>query len=115
MIMYENTLYNSCKKYLEDTKSGKKAEPTDWLNYNARMVSSKIMADTKVNVIDPVFFDRTESMALKWSTLEKMEKETMLKILTGEEDINAFDTFVKEWMEAGGEQITKEVNEVVKE
>ena len=79
------------------------------------MVSSKIMADTKVNVVDPVFFDRTESMALKWSTLEKMEKETMLKILTGEEDINAFDTFVKEWMEAGGEQITKEVNEAVKE
>ena len=39
----------------------------------------------------------------------------MLKILTGEEDINAFDTFVKEWMEAGGEQITKEVNEVIKE
>lgn len=114
MIMYENTLYKSCKKYLEDTKSGKKAESTDWLNYNARMVASKIMKDTEVNVVDPVFFDRTESMALKWPTLEKMEKETMLKILTGEETVDSFDTFVKEWMTAGGEQITKEVNEAIK-
>lgn len=113
MIMYENTLYKSCKQYLEDTKNGKKPESTDWLNYNARMVASKIMKETEVNVVDPVFFDRTESMPLKWSTLEKMEKETMLKILTGEESLDYFDKFVSDWMAAGGEQITKEVNEAI--
>lgn len=114
MIMYENTLYQSCKKYLDAIDKGEKPDSTDWLNYNARMVSSKLMHDTPVNVIQPVFFDQTDSMPLMWSSLEKMEKETMLKILTNEESVDYFDTFVKEWMKAGGEQITKEVNEALK-
>ncbi|BCN31491.1 type 2 periplasmic-binding domain-containing protein [Anaeromicropila herbilytica] len=114
MIMYENTLYQSCKKYLDAVKKGKKADSTDWLNYNARMVSSKLMHDTPVNIIQPVFFDQTPSMPLMWSTLEKMEKETMLKILTNEKSVDYFDTFVDKWMKAGGEQITKEVNDALK-
>ncbi|PXV91212.1 carbohydrate ABC transporter substrate-binding protein (CUT1 family) [Lachnotalea glycerini] len=114
MIMYENTLFQSCQKYQEALDKGEKPESTDWLNYNARLVSSKLMHDTPVNVIQPVFFDQTDSMPLKWSSLEKLEKEAMLKILTNEKNIDYFDTFVDEWMKAGGEQITKEVNEAIK-
>jgi putative aldouronate transport system substrate-binding protein len=114
MIMYENTLYQSCKKYLDAIAKGEKADSTDWLNYNARMVSSKLMYETPVNVVQPVFFDQTDSMPLKWSTLQKMEREAMLKILTNEKSVDYFDTFVEEWINAGGEQITKEVNEAIK-
>lgn len=114
MIMYENTLYQSCQKYLDAVAKGEKPDSTDWLNYNARMVSSKLMYNTPVNVVQPVFFDQTDSMPLKWSTLEKMERETMLKILTNEKNVDYFDTFVEEWMKAGGEQITEEVNEAIK-
>ncbi|BCJ92859.1 hypothetical protein acsn021_04280 [Anaerocolumna cellulosilytica] len=114
MIMYENTLYQSCQKYLDAIAKGEKADSTDWLNYNARMVSSKLMYETPVNVVQPVFFDQTDSMPLKWSTLQKMEREAMLKILTNEKSVDYFDAFVDEWIKAGGEQITKEVNEAIK-
>lgn len=114
MIVYENTLYNSCKNYLETVENKEVVDSTDWLNYNARMVSSKLMNETPVNVVQPVFYDQTDSMKLKWTSLEKMEEETMLKILTNEESVDYFDQFVEEWMAAGGQQITKEVNEAIK-
>ncbi|HEX3078143.1 MAG TPA: ABC transporter substrate-binding protein [Lachnospiraceae bacterium] len=113
MIQYENTLYTSCKNYLDAVKNKTQPDPTDWLNYNARMVSSKLMYDTEVNEVNPVFFDQTESMQLKWASLEKMEQEALLKILMNEESVDYFDKFVSDWNAAGGEQITKEVNEAI--
>ena len=45
---------------------------------------------------------------------ESKEKEAYLKIISGEEDISYFDTFVKEWNEQGGQTITSEVSESMK-
>ena len=47
--------------------------------------------------------------------LRTMAKELYLEIITGVKDMDAFDRFVEEWMEAGGEQITLEVTEAVQE
>lgn len=114
MIIYENTLYQSCKKYLDDKKNNKTPDSTDWLNYQARMVSSKLVNDAKVNVVEPVYFDRTPSMKLKWASLEKMENEELLKVVTNEKNVNSFDGFVQSWENAGGKQITDEVNQAIK-
>lgn len=56
------------------------------------------------------FGGQTETMSAKWSTLDKLEKETFNKIILGHADISAFDDFVKKWNTLGGEQITTEVN-----
>lgn len=53
----------------------------------------------------------TDTMVDRRATLEKMEKEVFIKIIMGEADIDAFDKFVSDWYELGGEQITEEVNE----
>ena len=37
----------------------------------------------------------------------------LLKIIVGEESIDAFDKFVSDWNNAGGEMITEEVNEAI--
>lgn len=50
-------------------------------------------------------------MIEKSSYLEKLELECFTNIIMGSEPIEAFDTFVEEWMNNGGEQITAEVNE----
>jgi putative aldouronate transport system substrate-binding protein len=114
MNAYEHSLYESCKKYLDAVNSKQKPEKTDWLNYNCRMVSSKLMNDTPVNTIQPVFFSQTASMPMMWESLQKMERETILKIVTNEVGIDEFDTFVTNWMNAGGKQITQEVNDAIK-
>ena len=49
----------------------------------------------------------------KWSILEDYTREMYTKIIMGEESIDAFDTFVAEWNQMGGTEITEEVNAVV--
>lgn len=53
----------------------------------------------------------TTTMAEKNAYLTKLELETFSKIIMGQDPIDAFDTFVKDWKSAGGEKITKEMNE----
>ena len=47
--------------------------------------------------------------------LKEYESEIYLKIITGKVNIIYFDEFVEQWNERGGEQITKEVQEKVKD
>ena len=61
----------------------------------------------------PSFFETTDTMATKWTSLEKMEMETILKNVIGEKDISEFDKFVEQWYSFGGQQITDEVNEEI--
>lgn len=54
----------------------------------------------------------TETMATKGGTLGKLELETFVKIIYGQESIDAFDQFVEDWKKLGGDQITEEVNQI---
>ncbi|MFR6469864.1 MAG: hypothetical protein ACLUQB_11060 [Lachnospiraceae bacterium] len=47
-------------------------------------------------------------MERKWTNLKK-KRTRRLKIIIGEEPIEAFDTFVEEWNAEGGAEITEEV------
>jgi putative aldouronate transport system substrate-binding protein len=113
MNAYEHSLYESCTKYLEAVNNKEKPEKANWLDYNARMVASKLMNDTEVNIVQPVFFSQTDSMSLMWESLRTLERTTILKIVTNEISVDEFDTFAEEWMNAGGQQITEEVNEAI--
>lgn len=62
-----------------------------------------------INKIYSVTYTQTETMEKKWTNLKKKEDETFLKIIIGEEPLDAFDTFVEEWKAEGGDEITVEV------
>lgn len=104
--------YEKIKGYL---KNPEKADANQWSGYMSRMAAGKLMAETKVNEVHPVFFGQTESMKLKWANLVKLEDEAFLKIVTGEEDLDYFDKFVSTWKKTGGSDITKEVTEAIKQ
>jgi putative aldouronate transport system substrate-binding protein len=104
--------YQKVTDYLKDPT---KADANQWSAYKSRMVAGKLMAETKINEVNPVFFGQTKSMKLKWANLTKLEDETFLKIVTGEKDLNYFDKFVENWKKTGGTEITKEVSEAIKE
>ena len=57
----------------------------------------------------------TDSMVARWTSLEKMENEMMLAIITGEKDIDYFDEFVKQWKSLGGDEIMEEAAQIVAE
>lgn len=66
-----------------------------------------------VNKVYSVTYTQTETMEEKWTSLEKKENDIFLKIIIGEEPIDAFDTFVEEWKAEGGDAITAEVQAIV--
>lgn len=53
----------------------------------------------------------TATMKSKGELLNKMEKETFIKIIYGKEPVDAFDKFVNDWQAGGGNDIINEVNE----
>lgn len=53
----------------------------------------------------------TSTMSKKMSTLQARQAEVFTKIISGSETIEAFDSFVTDWYNLGGDDITKEVTE----
>jgi putative aldouronate transport system substrate-binding protein len=53
----------------------------------------------------------TETMADQWSNLEQLELEIFADIVMGNVELEEFDSFVEEWKDNGGDQVTEEVNE----
>ncbi len=53
------------------------------------------------------------TMVDKWATLFKLEQDAYTKVIIGG-DITEFDRFVENWLRLGGEQITREMNEMYK-
>jgi putative aldouronate transport system substrate-binding protein len=45
----------------------------------------------------------------RWTTLTTMEDEAFLLIITGQQPIDYFDTFVQQWLDAGGAEITAQI------
>ena len=64
-------------------------------------------------LMETAFSGTTATMDEKWSILDDYMREMYTKIIMGEESIDAFDTFVAEWNQMGGAEITEEVNAVV--
>lgn len=108
----DQSSYQKITGYLKDPE---KADANQWSAYKSRMVAGKLMDETEINEVNPVFFGQTKSMKLKWANLVKLEDEAFLKIVTGDKDLDYFDKFVDTWEKTGGSDITKEVSEAIKE
>ena len=80
--------------------------------YSLLMGSSAVEKASTEGIVNKVYsitYTQTETMERKWTNLKKKEDETFLKIIIGEEPIEAFDTFVEEWNAEGGAEITEKV------
>lgn len=109
----EQSYYEAAVRFSEAEAAGQKAESADYSQYMSRVVSMKRMIDEPANFLTPSFFETTDTMKVKWASLEKIEMQAILKIIVGEADVSSFDTFVNDWNNAGGAEITEEVNEAI--
>ena len=109
----EASFYESAINVLAAEEAGEKASSADYSQYMSRLVAIYRIIEEPANFVTPAFYETTESMAMRWASLEKMELETVLKIIVGEADMDSFDAFVNNWSIAGGDMITDEVNEAI--
>jgi len=68
----------------------------------------------KVNVVFSLTYTPTATITTKWANLKKLEDEVFLKIILGQAPIDSFDQFVTDWKAQGGDELTAEVQAIVK-
>lgn len=108
--LLERSFYDACSEYIKNANK----TSTQWAAYMSRIKACSLIAQDNIKVVDSLYFKTTDTMKSHWWRLKAKEKEAYLKIISGEEDISYFDTFVKEWKEQGGQIITSEVSESMK-
>jgi putative aldouronate transport system substrate-binding protein len=69
----------------------------------------KLTQEGKFNWMTPAFSGTTPSMKQTWANLTKMEQESFIKIITGAEPLDYFETFVSNWKKQGGDQVIQEI------
>lgn len=108
--LLERSFYDACSEYIKNANK----TSTQWAAYMSRIKACSLITQDNIKVVDSLYFKTTDTMKSYWWRLKAKEKEAYLKIISGEEDISYFDTFVKEWNEQGGQTITSEVSESMK-
>lgn len=69
----------------------------------------------KYKWVNTLTYVKTATMDKRWANLKKLEYETFSKIIIGVQPIDTFDTFAEQWKKEGGDQVTKEIQSVVKQ
>ncbi len=91
--------------------------PEDMTSYGnafAFGVSAAMTGDPHFTNREAAYYGITDTMAMKKPNLDRLENETFLRIITGQQPISAFDDFVTKWYKEGGSEILAEVEAAVK-
>ena len=98
--------FESVQRYLARPN----ADWADVQTYQARIVGTKAaVAAGNIQYIPVSFYGQTKTMYNKWSTLSKLEVETLVQIVMGEKPVSYFDSFVSQWHSSGGQDILNEI------
>lgn len=106
----ERSYYEECAAWLEDPET---ADAEEWAAYMSRIEACALLDEEKLEAVSPLFSGETQTMSECWTQLKELEKKAFLQIISGREELDYFDDFVAEWMEQGGEQVTREVREIL--
>jgi multiple sugar transport system substrate-binding protein/putative aldouronate transport system substrate-binding protein len=91
----------------DTTKSG------DFQRLYSVMVGDRPYATVQVDKeVYSVTYSMTDTLSRVWPNLWKMEIETVMKIITGQLDVNAWDKFVADWKTQGGQAALNEIAEL---
>lgn len=107
LSVLETSYYDMCVEYLNNDTPN----PEQWAAYMSRIAAATELSRGAVYYVEDVLDGQTKTIQSQWWMLEQLEKDAFLKIITGVQPIESFDTFVGLWKEQGGVTITKEVNE----
>ncbi|WP_022797037.1 extracellular solute-binding protein [Bavariicoccus seileri] len=106
---------NKIKAYLDDPTG---SDPTDWAVYASRLLAVDHVMDGVrqagiYNEITPfVTFETIKASERNGAQIGKLEEETFIKYVTGEESLDNFDKYVDTWDSQGGQAILEEMQKL---
>lgn len=108
MTVLEQGYFNSCKAYLDQNEP---VEAWQWAAYTSRITAVSTLSTAHIDYVNEGY---TQSYDQLYSDeLKKLEEKAFITIITGENPIEYFDTFVEEWYNSGGTELTEEANKIL--
>lgn len=98
-------------KQVQTDVAAPRTDPSSWATRMARLDAALLLdaADYGEVRSDPAV-SRVLPNELAWPSLEKMEEEMFLQIVTGALPVDAFDTFAEQWYASGGAALLEKLN-----
>ena len=106
---YDIAQAESAKRFAEGKSEPGTTAESDFKAYYRRYIASNILDAPENNPVSSAYYYTTDSSPLLKPTLDKLEQQMVLKIITGEEPIEYFDEFVEQWKKLGGDTLISEV------
>ena len=90
-------------------KAGLDGDPNNWPWPRTFLEGVPNASSYKTVIRNEWFGSPTETAKQKGASLTKLEEETLIKIIVGQEPVDSFDAFVNEWLAGGGQDILNEM------
>ena len=101
----EKSYYDACLKYV----NGKDVTAEDWAAYKSRISAVGVLVDGHYNPVCRQYL--VDSDGEVPNMLATLEKNAFIQMIMGVQPMDYFDTFVKEWYEQGGQELTEKIRE----
>lgn len=99
----EKSYYDACMVYIDGTD----AAVEDWAAYKSRISAVGVLVDGHYKPVRRQYL--AESDGEVPNMLATLEKNAFIQMITGEQSMDYFDTFVEEWYEQGGQELTEQI------
>lgn len=99
----EQSYYQACDSYL----SGKDYTAEDWAAYKSRISAVGLFVDKNYTPAVRSYLDDADGEIPQ--SLRQFEKSTFIQIIMGEKPVSYFDTFVGQWYQQGGHELTQQI------
>lgn len=107
LTVLEQGYYNSCQSYLE---AGSQAQGWQWAAYASRITAVTQLSKANITYVNEGYTQEYDQ--LEDNELEEMAEKAFITIITGENPLEYFDTFVEQWYADGGQELTDEANRI---
>lgn len=99
----ESSYYQACRNYLDS----REYTAEDWAAYKSRISAVGLLVDGNYTPAVHPYLDDTDGVVPQ--SLKQFEKDSFIKIIMGEVPVSYFDTFVEQWYQLGGKELTEQI------
>ena len=99
----EKSYFDACTRYA----SGEDATAEDWAAYKSRISAVGVLVDGHYKPVRRQYLAASDGEIP--NMLATLEKNAFIQMIMGEQSMDYFDTFVEEWYEQGGQELTEKI------
>ena len=107
LTVLEQGYYDSCQEYL---RQGQPKTGFLWAAYTSRITAVSKLINADIRYVNEGYTQ--EYNKLKVDNLEELSLKTFIQIIIGEQPVEAFDAYVQQWYESGGQKLTEQANRI---